>query len=62
MSRRPNALEKISLCRELKRLQKEERKFKLAFDDEGNNEAMDSFCAKGLSKIRSRINEIISLI
>ena len=62
MSRRPNALEKISLRRELKHLQKEERKFKLAFEDEGNNEAMDSFCARGLAKIRHRINEINSLI
>ena len=62
MDRRPNALEKINLRRELKQLQKEERKFKLAFDDEGNNEAMDDFCLKGLTKIRARINEINSII
>ena len=62
MSRRPTALEKISLRRELKRLLQEERKFRLAFEDEGNNASLDSFCAKGLTKIRARINEINSMI
>lgn len=62
MDRRPNALEKISLHHELKRLQKEERKFVLACKDESNNEAMDAFCLKGLTKIRARISEINSIL
>jgi len=62
MPLRPTALEKIKLRRELKRLQKEERKFKLAFEDEGNNESMDDFCLRGLTRIRDRIHEITSIL
>lgn len=60
--RRANAFEKIKLRHELKRLQKEERKFVLACKDESNNEAMDAFCLRGLTKIRNRIHEINSMI
>ena len=62
MPHRPSAIEKISLRRELTRLRKEERKYQRAFDDESNSEALDNFCAKGLTKIRARINEINSIL
>ena len=62
MTRRLNAIEKLNLRHELKRLQKEERKFTLACKDEGNNEATDAFCLEGLTRIRRRINEINSII
>jgi hypothetical protein len=60
MPRRPTALEKMSLRRELKRLLKEERKFRLAFEAEGNSDSLDGFCARGLIKIRALISEINS--
>jgi len=50
--------EQLKLRREMSRLQSERRKFAVALKYESNNDAMDSFCLRGLKAIDEKISRL----
>jgi uncharacterized membrane protein (DUF106 family) len=60
--KRVSYFERVKDIRRMKELKAQLRKFESAFQEEGNNEKMDSFCMQGIKKIKAEMSQLTTRI